>query len=244
MRRGISVGVAAAAAFVLFLIIRFPAQWASGALPRGVSCSALGGTLWSGTCAGLVVNGAAIGNVGWTFHPVRLLAGRLSVDLSLSQPPGAAARGRIERSITGTIRAENVHADLPFDRTLLGALPPGVRGTVQADLASLELRGKRIVTIRGQIDVRGLTDEKGAAMGDYRLSFPGGPGEEPVGRLSDLGGPLSVQGTVRLTREPGYVVDGLVAPRASATPDMLKQLSYLGTPDAEGRRTFSIAGTF
>jgi hypothetical protein len=243
MRRGISVGVAAAAAFVLFLIIRFPAQWAAGVLPRGVSCSALAGTLWSGTCDGLVVNGATIGNVGWAFHPVRLLAGKLSVNLSLSQPPGAA-RGRIERSITGTIRAENVHADLPLDRSMLGALPPGVRGTVQADLASLQLRGRRIEAIRGQIDVRGLTDEQGTAMGDYRLSFPGGPGEEPVGRLSDLGGPLSVQGTVRLTHQPGYLVEGTVAARASATPDMIKQLSYLGTPDAEGRRPFSFEGTF
>jgi general secretion pathway protein N len=243
MKRGISIGIAAVAAFLLFLIVRFPAQWAAGVLPAGVSCSALGGTLWSGECAGLLVNGAAIGNVGWTFHPLRLLAGRLSVDLSLSRPLGTA-RGRIERSITGTLTADNVHADLPIDRSLLGALPPGVRGTVQADLASLRLRGQRIEAIRGQIDVRGLTDEKGSPMGDYRLSFPGGPGEEPVGRLSDLGGPLSVQGTVRLTREPGYVVDGLVAGRASATPDMMKQLSYLGTPDAEGRRPFSFAGTF
>jgi hypothetical protein len=237
------MGGAAVAAFLLFLIARFPAQWASGALPRGIDCGDLGGTIWSGTCGRLVVNGAALGDLGWTFHPLRLLTGRLSLDLSLSRPPGLA-RGRIERSITGTVTADNVHADLTLDRTMLGALPPGMRGTVQADLASMRLRGKRIESIRGQIDVRGLTDGKGSLIGDYRLSFPGGPGEEPLGRLSDLGGPLEVQGTVRLTREPGYLVEGTVAPRAGATPDMLNGLRYLPTPDAQGRRPFSFEGTY
>jgi hypothetical protein len=243
MKRGIPLGLAAFAAFLLFLIVRFPAQWAAGALPRGVACTGLGGTLWSGTCSGLVVNGAALGDLGWTFHPSRLLTGALSLDLSLSLPPGTA-RGRIERGITGTITAENVHADLPLDRSVLGALPPGMRGTVQADLASMRVRGKRIEAIRGQIDVRGLTDGKGSLIGDYRLSFPGGPGKEPVGRLSDLGGPLEVQGTVRLTREPGYLVEGTVAARPGATPDMINELRYLPTPDAQGRRPFSFEGTY
>jgi hypothetical protein len=243
MKRGISLGIAAAAAFLLFLIVRFPAQWASGALPQGIGCGELGGTLWSGTCAGLVVNGAALGDVGWTFHPLRLLTGRLSLDLSL-RPPSGLARGRIERSLAGTITADNVHADLPLDRSLVGALPPGMHATVQADLASVRLRGKRIEAIRGQIDVRGLTDGKGSLIGDYRLSFPGDPGAEPVGRLSDLGGPLAVQGTVRLTREPGYLVEGTVAARAGATPSMLDGLRYLPAPDAQGRRPFSFEGTF
>jgi len=75
------------------------------------------------------------------------------------------------------------------------------------------------------------------------ISFPGG-GTEPVGTLVDLGGPLAVQGTLRLTDQPGYVLEGQVAPRADAAPDLVSDLQFLGSPDAEGRRPFNIAGTF
>ncbi|MGH8286318.1 MAG: type II secretion system protein N, partial [Steroidobacteraceae bacterium] len=57
-------------------------------------------------------------------------------------------------------------------------------------------------------------------------------------------GPLNVTGSLRLTREPGFVLDGLVAARPDASPELARQLQYLGAPDAGGRRPFSIAGTF
>jgi hypothetical protein len=49
---------------------------------------------------------------------------------------------------------------------------------------------------------------------------------------------------VRLTHQPGYVLEGLVAPRADAAPELVGNLQFLGSPDASGRRPFSIAGTF
>jgi hypothetical protein len=65
-----------------------------------------------------------------------------------------------------------------------------------------------------------------------------------VGDLTDLGGPLAVRGTLRLTNQPGYVLEGQVAARADAAPELVSNLQFLGTPDASGRRPFSIAGTF
>ncbi len=239
MRRHFGVIAAGVAAFLLVLIVRVPARWAALALPRGVACASLGGTLWSGTCGGLIAAGVPLGDLAWTLHPLRLLVGRLNVDIVLSRA-GGSARGNIEISPGGAITARRVHADFALDRSLISALPPATHGSAEVDLVSLHWTGKRVTQIRGQIDVSGLTADRGEPLGNYRLSFPGGGGDEPVGVLSDLGGPFAVQGTVHLTRAPGFVVDGLVAARPDASPDLVSELRYLGEPDAQGRRQFRL----
>ncbi len=242
MRRHAGVIAAGVAVFVLILIVQFPARWAALALPRAVTCGQVAGTLWSGTCAGLTAAGMSLGDLQWTLHPLRLLTGRLDVDVALTRGAGAA-RARVEWSPRGAIAARGVHADFPVDSAFIPQLPPSTLGSAEVDLADLHWNGMRITEIRGQIEVRGLTIGQGALLGSYRLLFPGGPGE-PTGQLSDLGGPFALQGTVRLTPEPGYEVEGLIAARPSASPDLVSQLRYLGAPDAQGRRPFSIAGTF
>lgn len=62
--------------------------------------------------------------------------------------------------------------------------------------------------------------------------------------MRDTGGPLSVSGTLRLTRAGGFDVQALVAPRADAPPELLNNLRFLGSPDASGRREFSMSGSF
>ena len=38
--------------------------------------------------------------------------------------------------------------------------------------------------------------------------------------------------------------EGLVAARTGAPPELINNLRFLGSPDATGRRPFSVAGTF
>ncbi len=243
MRRPLGVIAAAVAAFLLVLIVRLPARWAALALPRNLACERLSGTLWSGTCAGLAAERTPIGDLAWSLHPLQLLTGRLSLDIALVRN-GGTARGNVELSPTGSVTAHGVHADFAIDRGLIPELPPSTRGSAELDLVSLRWNGTRVTEIRGEIDVRDLTADRGEPLGSYRLSFPGGTGDEPVGELTDLGGPFALQGTVQLTSEPGYLVKGLIASRPSASPDLVSELSYLGAPDAQGRRPFSVEGTF
>lgn len=243
MRRRLGLIAAAAAAFLLILIVRFPARWAEGALPRGLACEQVTGTLWSGTCAGLIAFRTRLGDLTWTLHPLRLFIGRLDVDVALTGGEGAA-RARLVLTPRGAAAARGVHASFPLDRKLMPDLPPGTGGTTEVSLDSLHWNGVRVTEIRGEIDVRDLTAQGGEPLGSYRLVFPGGTGDEPVGEASDLGGPFALQATVHLTREPGYAIDGLIAARPSALPDLAAQLRYLGPPDSEGRRPFSLSGTF
>ena len=248
MSRGAKIATAAVAAFVVVLIARFPARWAAGVLPRGTTCLRISGTLWSGACAGLAWSGTPIGDLTWDGHPLRLLIASLSADVALSRGAGTA-HGRVDVGPSGTVTARGVEASFPLDRTLLDALPPGTHASAQADIPLLRFKGMRVLALRGRIDVRGLTDTRGGPLGDYRLSFPADstartPSSGPVGHLTDLGGPFSVDGTVRLTPEPGYVIEARVAARPGAPPDLVDALRYLGSPDSSGRRPFSLSGTF
>lgn len=247
MQRGVKITAVALVAFAAVLIARFPARWATGVLPSGTTCLRISGTLWSGACAGLADGGTQIGDLTWDVHPLRLLMATLSADVELSRGSGTA-RGRIDVGPSGTLTARNLMAAFPLDRTLFAALPAGTQASAQVDIPFLRWKGLRILAIRGRIDVHGLTAARGDPLGDYRVSFPADSARStagaPVGHLTDLGGPFSVDGTVRLTPEPGYVIEAQVAARPGASPDLTNALRYLGSPDASGRRPFSLSGTF
>jgi general secretion pathway protein N len=109
----------------------------------------------------------------------------------------------------------------------------------------LRLEGGVITAVQGRVEARDL-EQRGNQqyrLGDYAVTFPGGDGE-PTGSLESIGGPLDVKGTLRLTREPGYSIDGTVATKPDVDPKLATQLEYLGSADGNGRRPFSVAGTF
>lgn len=243
MRRPPAWIAAAAVAFALALIARFPARWVAFAVPRGIACGRISGTVWDGTCAGLRTQQAPIGDLRWTLHPLRLLICKLSFDAVLARAAGSA-HARIDLSPSGSITVRGLEARFTLDEGLLRELPSSARGAVEAHLSTVHWNGQRVADIAGTVEVHGLTVDAGEPLGDYQLSFPGGPGDEPVGQLSDLGGPFSLAATVRLTRNDGYVVNGSIAARPGVSPDLAAKLRYLGAPDAQGRRQFSIAGTF
>jgi hypothetical protein len=55
--------------------------------------------------------------------------------------------------------------------------------------------------------------------------------------------PLEVVGSVRLTANRNYVIDAQVGTRPNAPASIVKALQYLGSPDAQGRRPLSVAGS-
>ena len=64
------------------------------------------------------------------------------------------------------------------------------------------------------------------------------------GRLRDLGGPLHVRGAVELGRDGRYLLTGDAAPGPGAGPAIFDTLGFLGPPDSQGRRPFTIEGSF
>jgi general secretion pathway protein N len=241
LKRRLAITLAVLIAFLAVILAQFPARWAAAALPGGITCRDLAGTLWQGNCSGLDAYGTAVGDLDWTLHPAGALLGRLDLDLALDAG-GQSIHGRVQLTPGARLSASGVKGIVPLDRQWFPQLSTLPGANADLDIASLHFDGRRLTSLVGRIDVHGVRSG-GSLLGDYRLLFTGGA-DEPVARVSDLGGPLSVEGTLRLTREPGYVLEGRVAARPGAPPEIVKELPYLGSPDAQGRRPFSVAGTF
>jgi len=245
VRRGIWIALLAVVAFAAILIARLPAAWiipASGA--RGCSCAGVDGSLWSGVCTGLTVQRTAVGDVSWELRPWMLLLGKLAAHIAVTRSDGNL-EAEVQLGFGQRVTVRHFLADLPLDPALLPGVPTDLHGRAHLDLALAQFEHGIITELQGRIEARDLEDRSGRAtpLGSYVVTFPGGPGE-PTGKLRDLNGPLAVEGTLRLTRQPGFELEGLVAARAGAAPELLNNIRYLGSPDATGRRPFSVAGTF
>jgi hypothetical protein len=244
VKRPLWIVLLAAAAFVAIVLARMPAAWVVPARGAQWACASLDGSLWSGTCAGLTVSGTPLGDLSWELHPLRLAAARLAAHLTLSHGPADAAAD-VELTLGQRITARNLVADLPLDPALLPAVPPNLHGRAHVALALVQVQHGIIRQIQGRIEARDLEERSGnnTALGSYSVSFPGGSGD-PVGTLRDLEGPLALEGTLRLTPAPGFEVEGVIAARHGAPPELVNSLRFLGSPDATGRRPFSLSGTF
>jgi hypothetical protein len=137
---------------------------------------------------------------------------------------------------------------LPIEALPPGIAPRGWAGAIRAELAELALPAGAVPRIAGTVELRDLRapPPQGAAIGSYRLVFDDASKQEDrlVGRVQDIEGPMQVTGTLTLGADRSYVIDGMVAPREGATQAVTDTLRYLGAPDAQGRRPFSVAGTY
>ena len=123
--------IAGLVVFLGVLAFYLPASWASSALPARVQCAELGGSVWSGECLGLTVQGSKVGDASWNLAPASALAGRLIGNVGVR---GARfdARADLDLSFNGTGELHGVTARFPLDSQLFPQLPRDQRGNINA----------------------------------------------------------------------------------------------------------------
>lgn len=237
-------------AFALAFLARLPARWLPKLLPAGVVCIEPAGTLWNGSCTNFEASGLRAGAVSWSLRPLRLFTGRVAARLQLAQPL-ARLQGEFAWSLFGgALEARDLRGELVLaPGGLLPGVPADLGGRVTLALQELALRDRAVRNLRGTIDVQDLQQRTGEGpmqLGSYQLGFDGGEDENGAvrGKLRDTGGPLDVAGTLALTPAPGYLLQGTVATRPSASSLLQRQIAFLGSPDAAGRRAFAQEATF
>jgi general secretion pathway protein N len=244
MKRALRISILAILAFAIILLVRLPASWVKGFLPPGVSCTDVAGTAWDGSCAGLAYNGAPLGTLNWELHPLALFRGKVAAFVDLTRG-NDFVRGDIEVGSGQSYVAHDLQAQMPLDPPLLPQLDAGYSGNVSVNLAYLQVEKNIISAVEGQVQGTSLYSKKDRmALGSYSVTFPRASGGEPTGELTSLDGPLDFEGTLKLTREPGWVIDGKVRTKPETPPSLVQQLAYLGAPDPSGFRPISLAGTF
>jgi len=246
MKRAIRISILAILAFAIIVLARLPASWIRRFVPRGITCSELAGTAWNGSCSNLVYNGAPLGQLDWQLHPLSLLRGRVAAFVDLTRGDQEFIRGDFERRGGDIYVAHDLQAQLPLDPPLLPQLDSGFSGAISVNLESIEVRKNVIAAIVGQVQATSLYSKRDRVeIGGYSVTFPNKPaGTEPVGEVTSLEGPVDFQGTLKLTRQPGWLVEGKVRTKPETPRDLVQQLGYLGPPDAQGFRPLSLEGTF
>jgi general secretion pathway protein N len=239
-------------AYLVFVLATLPASFLLARLERAdIHAVAASGSVWHGRAVGLKWKAMPLGDLEWHVRPASLLLGRLAAHAELARADGYA-RGDLAVGLTGTLTVGSATLALPLDALTIAGAPPGWRGKLAADISNLTLRNGWIEEASATLEARELVGpaRNPAAMGGFRVAIPGQSGRASAderalhGDLSDLGdGPLAVQGTVRVDPDGSYLIEGTVAPRPSAPSRVVDTLRYLGEPDTEGRRPFSISGT-
>jgi hypothetical protein len=248
-RRSLGLTLAAGATvFLVILVLYLPASWVAGALPAGVRCGELGGSVWHGECLGLKYADVALGDATWNLGIGSAITGRLVGDVDLR---GSAfnARAEVDASFRGNGVLRNVHGNLNLDPGLVAQLPADKRGTVIVNLGKLEVIDGAPRAIEGTIEVRDFR-QVGARpfeLGSYQATFDGNSPAEGslIGKLRDLGGPFAVEGTITLTPPRNYLVQGFITGRTADSERLVRREIALGAmPDAAGRSEFSFEGSY
>ncbi len=238
--------ILAGALFALIVLVRAPASWLTSALPKALQCEQPAGSVWHGACAQLRVAGAELNDVRWQLHPWSVLGGHLQLDLQ-SADPRAPATATLVLGWGGHHHVRDLKADVPIDAGFLPLFPSGWSGRLQLALTDLEISAGRLAAIHGTVTARSLAQlSPPMAFGSYELRFPeSSPADGTIsGELKDLGGPLAVTGTLMVRRGSEYVLSGTASARAEASAELAKDVEFLGPADAQGRRQYSLAGSF
>jgi hypothetical protein len=246
VRRSLRVVLLGAVAFVIALIIVFPASWLRRALPAGTQCASWNGSLWRGQCTGLAWSAPGappvqLDSLSWRVHPLALLRARLALDAELNGA-GWRASGKVLLGRGNLLHVEDLSATGLLDRNLLGALPAGWKARFEARAIALELRDRTLQQIGGTLTARELTDAQGTRLGDYQLQFAPQASAPFTGNLRDLGGPIALAAQLTIKADRAWMLDGTASLRPGSPPQLARLLDQFNTADLSGRRRILLEG--
>lgn len=239
----IALGVGA---FVILALVTLPASIVLSRLgSSGVTASGVSGSIWNGKAQVLLIRGTNVGSVEWDLHVLPLFTLHLNADVKVTRPDGFASTG-LSVGPGGKVTLKGLTAALPLSAINLPQLTGWV-GQVNAKFARVTLENGWPTSLDGTLDAVDVTGpaRRPANVGSYRVVFDPATATPELlqGAISDAGnGPLQIAGTFKLKPDRSYELDALVAARPGAPQNLTRALEFLGPPDPQGRRQFSMAG--
>jgi hypothetical protein len=235
------------AVFLVVLFFYLPATWFRSYLPPQIACADIGGSVWSGECLGLTVQGAKLGDATWTLAATGALRGRL-VGAADVRAALAHARADIDVAFDGAGELRNVQAQFPLDPAFVPQFPPDRRGVVAVDVRRAVVAGRAIRQLEGTIELRDFREITPRLMefGSYRATFDGvaQPDGTLLGKVNDIGGPFRIEGTLVLTPPDQYSFQGTITGRTAEAERLVREAIPYARPDASGRSELSFEGTY
>jgi len=240
-------------AYLVFAIVTLPANAVLSRLAPRVNAAGVEGSLWNGRAQLLQVANISLGSASWNLHVLPLLLGRAQADVKITRSDGFV-QTTVTASLFSGLRFDRTTASLPLAALPPAVVPGGWRGTLNLKLQRLVLDQGWPVQAAGTVEALELTGpaRQPHNMGSYKVTFvePAAAtgsktrsGNGVSGAVVDLGGPLQVAGTLQLKPERQYLLQGNVLARPSAPASVARTLQFLGPPEADGSRQFTVSGT-
>ncbi len=254
-RKYIRYVVFAIISYIIFLVVTLPASIGfsfvrnNPQLSRQLQFSTVSGTVWSGNIANVQISGINIGHLNWDLKLLPLLLGELSIHVNFRNKAVAgnsmSGSGTVAISFSGNISVEDFTAVFSADSLapLMYGLPARFSGDINLHVTSLSyVKGQRInVKSRMVVSKAGLVTPQRISYGDILIqSIPQLLGSQFV--LTDQGGPLILDGNIKIKGNGLYTVNLGLGARNSASQDLRNGLRFLGQRDATGKYRYKTKG--
>ncbi len=254
-RKYIRYTVFAIISYIVFLIVTLPASVGfsfiknNPQLNRQIQFSSVSGTVWSGSASSVRISGINIGQLDWNLKLLPLLLGELGVYIKVKNQQVSASTvsgaGSLAVSVFGNIKVDNFSARFPIDllAPVLYGLPVRFGGDVNMHINSLSIEKGSRFNLKSRIVVSKarLVSPQHIEYGDILIqASPQLSGSQFV--LTDQGGPLVLNGIVKLKGNGLYSINLGLDARNSASKDLRAGLGFLGRRDASGKYRYQSKG--
>ncbi len=225
-------------AYILFLLVTFPAAYAYRLVQNhlaGIQLGGVEGTVWSGSARVLKTDGFHLQNVGWEVRFLPLLLGRLELKLD-SADKEIKFSTYAGRTLGGTVYLRGLQSQVSI-ATLQAMTPysvPALQGQLISEDLEISLSDGMVVKGTGNLLWKGAAVTVGSPLdlGGFSLQLKT-EAQEITGRLKDTGGPLQAEGVVKLMPDGAYQFRGKLTPR-DGNSDLAQSLRMLGRPNKTG----------
>jgi hypothetical protein len=266
MRRFMPLIALGLGAYLAFVISAFPAETAlRWFAPPNLRTSNVSGTIWSGSAQLASIEAFAFRDLTWDIDALPLLLARLGGTAQARLSNGFVdTRFAVSRE---QIRLRDLQLSTSIAAISTAVPVSGANGALSAQFRELLL--ERIdfpgggpqtnqdafmywpIIAAGSVRVSDLIVEPYAGLGNqliplgnFELEFSETSQSAIAAQIRDLGGPLDFNGTLRLTPQLEYSLEGQVATRPDASESLTQGLSFMTSePGPDGKRTLALAGS-
>ena len=244
--KGRTLAILGAVLFLVFLVALIPARVAIGWIaPPNVVLNGVTGTIWNGSAAQLGVNGKLVGRLRWSDGSWLTLIGRPSWQVELDRSDGFL-RGHVGATMGGSLRARDLEGATSLP-ALKGLAPVGnSEGDISIRLDEIAVDVGLLERISGRVVIDRLRPPglREGDLGTLMVSFTGDDEAPLTSLIENEGGPITVvDGRIVLQPDGSYEIGGRIAATEDAPRDISQAMQFMGSPDADGYREFSLAGS-
>jgi len=229
--------------YLLFLIINIPATVVLSAvnLPKNLSLTAISGTVWSGKAQQLNYMGISFGVVSWELHPLNLLLGELSADISITNNE-QYINTEASISSSGKIELEETRfaIDVSSLQPLTYGMPFAYSGNATGYFPVSYFHKNNYVGVNGTLSLTaiGMVSPQQQPLGDFEINFQAEKEGATSGRIKDSDGPLNIDGKLLLKKDGQFTISAKLA-TADTGSSLEQALSLFGSKDSNGRVQFN-----